>query len=105
MPRLVKLYIRNVLIGFAIAAVYVTLLLWMNVANLSHLILGSDVWAVALFMFWFFHGIVFAGVQFAWVVMSMAEKSEADGPRGGNPELVVRPVPVAAHAQKQRRFG
>ena len=36
MPKLVKLYIKNVALGFAIAAVFVALLLWFNVMNLWH---------------------------------------------------------------------
>lgn len=102
MPRIVSLYIRNVLIGFALAAVYVAILLFANVANLTHLIFSSNVWFVALFMFWFFHGIVFAGVQFAWVVMAMAETPEDNGPRGGLGVPALEPVriPVLARPRK-----
>ncbi len=31
MPELVKLYIRNVLIGFWVAALFVAMLFWLNV--------------------------------------------------------------------------
>ena len=38
MPKLVALYIRHTLIGFAAAAGFVALLFWFNVANLWHLV-------------------------------------------------------------------
>ncbi|WP_424986505.1 hypothetical protein [Microbulbifer sp. S227A] len=83
MPKLVKLYIRNVIIGFAIAAAFVAMLLWFNVMNIWHLVTHSDVGILAVFLLWFMHGIVFAGVQFAWAVMSLA--GNAGGGRGGTP--------------------
>lgn len=102
MPEPVRFYIRNVLIGFAAAAVFVAALLWFNVANLTHLIFTSDVWAVALFMLWFFNGIVFAGVQAGIAVMAMAEPSGEDGP-GGNLGLQVDPAPVPVPVSRPER--
>lgn len=103
MPKLVKLYIRNVALGFAIAAAFVAMLLWFNVMNLWTLVTQSDAGLLAVFMLWFMNGIVFAGVQFAWAVMSMAEKE--DKPRGGTPIVPDwTPVPVAAE-HKTRKLG
>ena len=82
MPELVKLYIRQVAIGFGIAAVFVALLLGFNVANLRSLILNSSSGPLALFLLFFFNGIVFAGVQFAIAIMGMAENPD-DGPTRG----------------------
>jgi len=76
MPHIARFYIRHSLIGFGMAAIFVALLLWFNVANLAHLILSSPSWALALFMLWFFNGIVFAGVQFGLAVMSMADSED-----------------------------
>ena len=99
MPALIKLYIRNVLIGFAIAAAFVAMLLWLNVMNLWSLVSTSDQGALAVFILWFMNGIVFAGVQFAYAIMSLAEKST--GPRGGTPIAhQFEPIPVQAEAQK-----
>lgn len=99
MPKLVELYIRHVLIGFTIAAGFVALLLWLNVMNLWHLVSTSDVGVLAVVVLWFAHGIVFAGVQFGWAVMAMAEKDD-DG-RGGTPAVdMFRPVPVETAAPK-----
>ncbi|MDE4131804.1 hypothetical protein PXK00_01685 [Phaeobacter sp. QD34_3] len=102
MPKLVRLYIRNVALGFAIAAVFVGLLLWFNVMNLWGLISTSDVGLLAVGILWFMNGIVFAGVQFAFAVMSLADKD--DGPRRGTPVVnLFKPVPVEAVARKKQR--
>lgn len=95
MPKLIKLYIRNVAIGFAIAAAFVAMLLWFNVMNLWQLVSTSDAGLLAVFLLWFMNGIVFAGVQFAWAVMSMAEPK--DNGRGGTPAVQdFTPEPVRA---------
>ncbi len=82
MPRLVRLYIRHVLIGFALSAAFVALLFWLDIKGLRGLVAASDVGALAVFMLWFMNGLVFAGVQFAFAVMAMAEGS-GQGPGGG----------------------
>lgn len=83
MPKLIRLYITQVAWGFVISAVFVGVLLALNVANLRHLITSSEIGFIALVMIWFMNGIVFAGVQFAYKIMSMAEKPQ--GPRRGTP--------------------
>lgn len=98
MPKLVRLYIRNVLIGFGVAAAFVGLLLWLDVMGLRGLIARSEAGMLALFVLWFMNGIVFAGVQFAWAVMSLAEKPE--GPRGGTP-AVAQPLPVKVDTRRK----
>jgi hypothetical protein len=101
MPKLVRLYIRNVALGFAIAAIFVGLLLWFNVMNLWGLVSTSDVGLLAVGILWFMNGIVFAGVQFAFAVMSLAEKK--DGPRGGTPvSHHLEPIRVEAKAEAVR---
>lgn len=101
MPELVKLYIKNVLIGFGIAGAFVAMLLWFNVMNLWHLVSTSDVGVLAVVVLWFAHGIVFAGVQFAWAVMAMAEKDDS-GPRRGTPVVdQFRPIRVEATAERK----
>ncbi len=103
MPRLIRLYITQVLIGFGLSAVFVAALLWFNVANLWHLISGSDIGFVAVAMLFMFNGIVFASVQFGISIMRLGEE---DGPSGGKraPRPVPRsaPVHVAAEAPKSR---
>ena len=82
MPKLIKLYIVNVAIGFALSVAFLGLLLWQDVAGLRHLIFGSDVGLVAAFMMIVMNGVVFAGVQFAIAVMRLAE--DIEGPKGGS---------------------
>jgi len=79
MPRLVRLYIVNVAIGFLIALAFVAGLVVFDVAGLRGLSATAD-GPLALVLLWFFNGIVFAGVQFAVAIMMMAEDT---GPRGG----------------------
>ncbi|KIC47446.1 hypothetical protein RA28_07460 [Ruegeria sp. ANG-S4] len=101
MPKLIRLYITQVALGFVISAVFVGVLLAFNVANLRHLITSSEIGLIALVMIWFMNGIVFAGVQFAYAIMSMAEKPE--NPRGGTPVAHgQKPVPVKLEARAGR---
>lgn len=100
MPRLIRLYIIQVFIGFGISAVFVALLLWLDIKGLRGLIAASDAGGLAVFMLWFMNGIVFAGVQFAYVIMSMAERKPS-GPRGGH-RLRLQTAPVRAQGEKRR---
>ncbi|MGV6847724.1 MAG: hypothetical protein ACWA5A_05030 [Marinibacterium sp.] len=104
MPDVFKIYVRQCLIGFGIAAVFVAVLLWFDVAGLRSLIAGSDIGLMALFMLWFFNGIVFAGVQFGIHVMMMAER-EDDGGAGRRqqmPEMATEFLPVRVRSEAGR---
>lgn len=106
MPKLVKMYIRNVVIGFGVAGVFVALLLAFDVQNLWTLVSHSGSGVLAVFMLWFMNGIVFAGVQFGWAIMSMAEKP--DRGQGGTPiahdfGAQHEPVPVRVPTQDPRQ--
>lgn len=104
MPKLVKLYIRNVLIGFAISGAFVAGLMAFDVAGLWSLIKGSDMGWIALVMLFMANGIVFAGVQFAIVVNNMAEHDDQSGGGTRSPELALTPAPVAVRAREERRL-
>ena len=110
MPQLVRLYIRNVLFGAGLAAVFVGLLLGLNVGNLRHLILGSDIGYIALALLFIFNTVVFSGVQFAIAVMGMAEDETPPG--GGRRDaiaatpgraldMVAIPVPVETKPRRK----
>jgi len=93
MPKLVSLYIRNVLFGFALSGVFVAALMYFNVANLWHLVNSSSMGWVAALMLFMFNGIVFAGVQFAIAIMRIDEDDE---PKGGKREpMIVDYQPIA----------
>ena len=78
MPKLIRLYIVNVAIGFGIAAVFVGLLLWFDIANLWHLISTSDKGWLAVLILWVSNGIIFAGVQFGIAVMRLKDDDDDD---------------------------
>lgn len=100
MPRLVRLYLINIAIGFLLALAFTGLLLWLDVAHLRRLIMGSSVGWLAALMLVVFNTIVFAGVQFGIAIMRMAED---DGPKGGNRARVTgRLVAVKAAAARPR---
>lgn len=103
MPRLVRLYIQSVALGFAISAAFTGGLLWLDVAGLGHLVAASSIGWIAVAMLVVFNGIVFSAVQFAFRIMGMAE--DADGPRGGKGarEPVAVPVAVPVLPRQRRR--
>ena len=102
MPKLIRLYIRQVLFGFGLGTLFIGALLYSNVGNLWHLVSSSPMGWIAIWMLFIANGAVFAGVQFAITIMRMEEKD--DGPSGGKrapePVLCAVPVPVDA-APKQ----
>lgn len=90
-----------------LAALFVGLLLWYNIANLWHLVSTSDKGLLAVVVLWVANGVIFAGVQFGIAVMRMKDDDD-DEPRGGNrapslehlaePVLVrVKPKPQSQH--------
>lgn len=102
MPKLVRLYIQSVAIGFALSCGFVAALVVLDVAGLRGLILGSELGWVAAAMMVVFNGIIFAGAQFAYAVMGMAE--DGDTPRGGRMARGLRPVPVPVEARAKNRL-
>ncbi len=98
-PDLMRLYLRHCAIGFVLSAIFVGMILWFNVANLTHLVLSTDAGYLAIFLLWFFNGTVFGSVQFAVSLMLNAENND-DEPRGGMP-VPVR-VPAQARAETRR---
>ncbi|PVA11951.1 hypothetical protein DC366_03260 [Pelagivirga sediminicola] len=111
MPDLIRLYIKHCLIGFAIAAGFVAMLLYFDIANMWHLVSHSDKGWLAVLVLWLANGVVFAGVQFGIAVMNMKDDDD-DEPRGGKRQHVQRPtgqmIPVRVAAggpdtRQQRR--
>ena len=103
MPDLMKLYVKSCVIGFLAAAVFVAMLMWFDMAGLWGLVAHSDAGAVAVLMLWVAHGIVFAGVQFAYAIMSMADRDDDDDDRGGTPARVWLAEPVRVRSDESRR--
>lgn len=110
MPQLVRLYLRNIAFGAALAVTFIGLLLYFNVANLRHLIFTSDIGYIALALMFVFNTVVFSGVQFAIAVMRMAddETPPGGGKRDAIPAAMERaanmaalPVPVEAKTKRR----
>jgi uncharacterized membrane protein YedE/YeeE len=101
MPKLVRFYIRHCLIGFAISAVFVALLLVLDVRNLRHLDLNDEAAVLVLFILWIFNGVVFASVQFAYAIMQLGRRE--DGGSGGTRFRLPMLAPVRAEAKAHRR--
>ena len=93
MPKLIRLYITSTLAGFALALTFVALLLALDVANLRHLVLGTQTGWLGGLLLVAFNGIVFAGVQFGIAIMRMADPG-SDAARGGLHQPVLIPVRV-----------
>ena len=53
---------------------------------------------LALVVLWFAHGIVFAGVQFGWAVMALAEPSKGDS--GGKRQRVFLKPSLVPHSAR-----
>ena len=99
MPKLIKLYLRNIFFGFGLSAIFVGLLMYFNVANLWHLVSSSSMGWVAGVMLFMFNGIVFAGVQFGIAIMRMEDEDE---PKGGKRDpLVLDMQPIAIPADEK----
>lgn len=75
MPKLIRLYIDSILVGFALAIGFMALLVVLNVAHLRHLILGVPDGYMAALMVVIFFGGLFSSVQFAVrvVLLEVAE--------------------------------
>ncbi len=101
MPRLVRLYIISIAIGFALGAAFTAMLIAMDVASLRHLIHSTNGGWIAVAMLVFFHGVLFSGVQFAIRIMLMAR---TDPPKGGLRQRI-RWRPIRVHAAGHARKG
>ncbi|MBN2905704.1 MAG: hypothetical protein JXJ18_03235 [Rhodobacteraceae bacterium] len=108
MPKLISLYIRHSIIGFALSGAFVAMLLYFNVANLWHLVSHDAAGWMAVGLLVLFNGIVFSGVQFGIAIMSMG-RDEDDNSRGGRRPERVRGmaqalVPIPVRARDDRRM-
>ncbi|MGB3280851.1 MAG: hypothetical protein WBA92_16815 [Pseudorhodobacter sp.] len=100
MPKLIRLYITNVAIGFALALAFVSAVVWFDVGGLWHLVTETELGWLAFIMMVVFNGIVFAGVQFAYAVMSLAEND--DGPKSGKKQAARAALAPAFAPAKKR---
>lgn len=71
MPPLIRLFIRNGLAGFGLSAIFVGLLLALDVMALRALVFQSPDGLLAVFLIWFFNGLLFGAVQIGYAVMTL----------------------------------
>ncbi|MEM6341547.1 MAG: hypothetical protein AAF729_10395 [Pseudomonadota bacterium] len=76
MPSLVRLFITQGALGFLLSAVFVFGLLWFNVMNLAYLVTHTVDGPLAVFLLWFFNGLLFGSVQIGYVVFARAGSDE-----------------------------
>lgn len=105
LPRIVRLYIFNCLIGFTLSGIFTAAILYWNVAGIGHLVAAVPEGKLALLVFFMLNGIVFSGVQTGVVIMSM-DYDDDDSNRGTRvpvlePALV--PVPAARPQDQLKR--
>lgn len=109
MPKLVRLYLRNVALGLLLSLVFVGALLWFNIGNLWHLVTSTREGPIAVIMLVMFNAVVFSGVQFGIAVMRMAEPEDRGTGGRKTPEPVAQqtgtliPVTVGARAPHRSR--
>ena len=106
LPPLIRLYIRQCLIGFALAGVFVALLLGFDVAGLRGLVTTTQGGFLAVGLLFVFNGLVFAGVQFGITIMRMGRTEHDDDDRGRGDALPLAApvaVPVPARAAGPQR--
>jgi hypothetical protein len=90
----IRFYAGCVATGFALAALFTGALLWLDVAGLRHLVTTVQGGWLALFLLWFFNGIVMTGAQASVLLLLQAERPE-EPPAGGRAvRWAAAPVPV-----------
>ena len=76
MPKLIRFFITHILIGFAVAAVFVAVLLYFDVMGIWTMLKQEERWPTALFLLWFGNATVFGAVQLAYAVMTLKEDED-----------------------------
>lgn len=104
MPKLIRLYIRQVILGFVISAGFVAMILWFNVANLWHLVTHDPAGPLAVGLLWLFNGIVFSGVQFGISIMRLAEDEDDTGGTAAPEAVEYATVPARVDEGPRRRL-
>lgn len=107
MPNLTRFLIINALIGFAVAVIFVAIIIKLNIANLDTLISNSDSGLFAVVVLTFFMGQTFAGIQVGLAIM-LASTEDDDDKTGGYKDhirawfLDPKPIPIAV---EKKRLG
>jgi hypothetical protein len=99
MPDHIKFILRHAFIGFLLSLTFVGGLLYLNVANLWHLVTHTAEGPIATVMLVVFCTITFGSAQIGYKIMTMGDDDD-DEPRGGKRDrmpvldMVAIPIPV-----------
>ena len=91
MPKHIAFILRHALIGFALAVVFVGLLLVFDVAGLWHLVTHTAEGPIALVMLVVFFAITFGAVQIGYQIMMLGDDHDDDDDDHGG---LRQPIPI-----------
>lgn len=100
MPTHVRFMLRHAGIGFVLAAATVAGMLWLDVAHLRALTLGTAHGPLGLALLTFFMGLTFGSVQIGAAVMLT---SDDDRPRGHGRRVAAIAAPSTLRVLGRRR--
>jgi hypothetical protein len=109
-PPLVRFLVKNAVLGFAMAVLFVAAMLYFNVGNLMALIVQSDVGLFAIVLMTLMIGFTFASLQMGFAVMFASDdidkgQSDRASPLMSDKEmrrLGLRPLPVKSKPGARR---
>ncbi|MEM7076421.1 MAG: hypothetical protein AAGA28_17060 [Pseudomonadota bacterium] len=104
MPSSGRTVLINTAVGFALAAVFVALLLWFNIAGLAHRIAAVSKGWVMLLPLWAMFGGLFTCIQIVLAGLK-DDDDDDDGPRGGHRDRRLTRDPVAIHIRADQQRG
>ncbi len=73
---LIRLFLNGTAVGFALSAVFVTILWLTNTLEIATRAQGSKDAFLLLFILWFFNGLLFGAVQISYVVWQMGRSDD-----------------------------
>jgi hypothetical protein len=76
MPEPLTFFVKHILIGFGIAALFVAALIYFDISGLRGMLAKEEMWMVAVFVLWLGNGSVFGALQVAYAVMAQAERGD-----------------------------
>ncbi|MEJ6393996.1 hypothetical protein V8J82_12055 [Gymnodinialimonas sp. 2305UL16-5] len=97
MPNHIKFLLRHAAFGAVLAAAFVAMLLYANVANLWHLVTHTQEGVLATALLWVFCTITFGSAQMGIRIMMLADDDADEGDRGNRPNApqhATVPVPI-----------
>lgn len=105
MPDHIAFILRQALIGFVLALIFVAILLAFDVAGLWHLVTHTADGPVAVVMLVVFFTITFGAAQIGYSIMLMGEDDDDDDDQGGrrDSDHARQAIPVRIRERGPRR--